>query len=95
MAFHKGGREPLIPPEEAAAARYAPDDQAVVDAVRVHAFAGTAERVAQQLHDEARRLALDELVVVTWTYDLAARLRSTTLLAQAFGLQPATVTPAS
>ena len=78
--------EPLIDPDEAAGIAYAPDDQAIVDALRRKAFAGTAERVAERLRAEATRLALDELVIVTWTYDPAARLRSTTLLAQALGI---------
>ncbi len=89
VGFQKGLREPLIPPDEAAAHRYAPEDQAIVDALRRKAFAGTAERVAQRLRDEAGRLALDEIVVVTWTFDPAARMRSTTLLARALGLDGA------
>lgn len=86
VGFQKGLREALIPPEEAAAMTYAPDEQAIVDALRRKAFAGTAERVGERLHDEARRLGLDELVIVTWTHDPAARMHSTTLLAKAFGL---------
>ena len=62
---------------------------AIVEALRRKAFVGTADRVAQRLHDEARRLELDELVIVTWTYDPAARMKSTTLLARAFGLESA------
>jgi hypothetical protein len=34
----------------------------------------------------ARRYDLDELVVVTWTFDAAPRHRSYELLARAFGL---------
>lgn len=86
VGFQKGLREALLPPAEVAAMTYAPDDQAVIDALRRKAFAGTAAHVAERLHDEAARLGLDELVIVTWTYDPAARMRSTTLLAQAFGL---------
>jgi luciferase family oxidoreductase group 1 len=86
VGFQKGLREALIPPEEAAAMRYGPDEQAIVDALRRKSFAGTADRVAQRLHDEARRLGLDEIVIVTWTYDPAARMKSTALLARAFGL---------
>ncbi|HEX4884469.1 MAG TPA: LLM class flavin-dependent oxidoreductase [Casimicrobiaceae bacterium] len=89
VGFQKGLREALLPPDEAAAMQYGADDQAVVDALRRKAFAGTPDRVAAKLHAEAERLGLDEIVLVTWTYDPAARLRSTTLLAQAFGLSGA------
>jgi luciferase family oxidoreductase group 1 len=89
VGFQKGLREPLLPPDEALAMTYAPDDQAIVDALRAKAFAGTADRVAERLRAEASRLGLDELVVVTWTHDPAARLHSTTLLARAFGLAAA------
>ena len=36
-------------------------------------------------------LQLDELVVVTWTHDVAARHRSYELLAKAFALEPRTL----
>jgi len=49
---------------------------------------GTGEQVAQQLRNEAQRLGLDELVIVTWTYDPAARMRSYELIAQAFDIPP-------
>jgi len=38
------------------------------------------------LKDLAKSLGLDELVIVTWTYDPAPRYRSYELLAEAFGL---------
>jgi len=50
---------------------------------------GTAEQVGARLSELARRLELDELVVVTWTCDPQPRHRSYELLAQAFGLDPA------
>jgi luciferase family oxidoreductase group 1 len=89
VGFQKGLREALLPPDEVENVTYAPEDQAIVDALRCKAFAGTADRVAERLHAEAQRLGLDELVIVTWTHDPAARLHSTTLLAKAFGLSGA------
>ena len=86
VGFEKGVREPLVAPEEAAAHPYTDDDQARIDALRRRAFVGTADAVAARLRAEAQRLGLDELVIVTWTFDAAARARSYTLLAQAFGL---------
>ena len=38
------------------------------------------------MRELAARLKLDELVVVTWTYDTAPRHRSYELLAKEFGL---------
>jgi alkanesulfonate monooxygenase SsuD/methylene tetrahydromethanopterin reductase-like flavin-dependent oxidoreductase (luciferase family) len=50
------------------------------------AIVGSSEQVATRLKELAKSLELDELVVVTWTYDLAPRHRSFELLAEAFGL---------
>ena len=94
VGFERGIRAPLASPEDAAAHPYDAADLARIDALRQRAFAGTAAQVAERLDAEARRLALDELVIVTWTHDPAARERSYELLAQAFGL-PARTTSTS
>ena len=86
VGFEQGIREPLMDPDEVARHRYTDAEQARIDALRQRAFVGTADAVAERLTAEARRLELDELVVVTWTHDPAARERSYELLAQAFGL---------
>lgn len=86
VGFEKGIRAPLVAPEEAAMQAYSSEDMARIEALRRRAFAGTADGVAARLRDEARRLGLDELVIVTWTFDPAARARSYALLADAFGL---------
>jgi hypothetical protein len=39
------------------------------------------------MNELARRYELDELVVVTWTFDAAARHRSYELLSKAFDLK--------
>ena len=49
------------------------------------AIVGTADQVAARLRELAQRLSLDELVIVTWTYDAAPRQRSYELLASEFG----------
>jgi alkanesulfonate monooxygenase SsuD/methylene tetrahydromethanopterin reductase-like flavin-dependent oxidoreductase (luciferase family) len=54
--------------------------------LRRKAIVGSAEQVATRLKELARHLHLDELVVVTWTYDPAPRHRSYELLAKAFAL---------
>ena len=86
VGFERGVREPLLAPDDAALVEYDAADRARIDALRGRAFFGATDRVAQRLRDEATRLALDELVIVTWTFDPAARRRSYELLAQAFGL---------
>jgi hypothetical protein len=43
--------------------------------------------VAARLKELAKSLELDELVIVTWTYDPAPRHHSYELLAEAFGLR--------
>jgi len=47
---------------------------------------GTAEQVKTGLTQLAQRFDLEELVVVTWTYDPQPRHRSYELLAAAFEL---------
>jgi luciferase family oxidoreductase group 1 len=89
VGFEQGVRNPLVPPEQAAAHRYTPADEALIDALRRKAFVGTADQVATKLSAEAARLGLDELVIVTWTYDPLARRRSYELLAGAFALEGA------
>ena len=82
----RGIRQPLMSPEEAAALPLSPDEQAFSEKLLRHAVVGTAAQVKARLEELARRLDLDELVVVTWTYDSAPRHRSYELLAQAFEL---------
>jgi len=86
VGFEQGLRKPLVTPEFAANYPYTEAERATIDALRRKAIAGTAEAVAERLRGLARRLALDELVVVTWTHDAAARQRSYALLASACGL---------
>ena len=81
-----GIRLPLISPEEAAARSLNPAEQRVAERLQHKAIVGDAEQVAEKLQRLATRLELDELVVVTWSFDPEPRLRSYELLAQAFGL---------
>lgn len=81
-----GIRDALVPPDEAAAYPYDAAQRARIESMRRRAFVGTADEVKAKLTDLASSLGLEELVVVTWTYDAAPRHRSYELLAQAFGL---------
>ncbi|MBM3344756.1 MAG: LLM class flavin-dependent oxidoreductase [Betaproteobacteria bacterium] len=80
-------RQSLASPEEASARKLTPDEQAFSQKLLRHAIVGSVEQVKARLDELAKRLQLDELVIVTWTYDLAPRLRSYELLAQAYGLK--------
>jgi luciferase family oxidoreductase group 1 len=84
--FEKGIRVPLVAPDEAAAYPYDAEEQARIAAMRAKAFVGTADAVVARLGAEAHRLQLDEIVVVTWTHDAAARRRSYELIAHAAGI---------
>ena len=84
VGFEQGLRAPLVTPEAAAAHAYTDAEKVVIEKLRQRAFAGTADAVRARLAELATRLALDELVVVTWTHDPAPRRRSYELLAEAF-----------
>jgi len=82
----QGIRLPLMPPEEAERP-YSSAEMATADKLRRKAIVGSADQVDARLKELAKSLDLDELVVVTWTYDPAPRHRSYELLAEAFGLK--------
>lgn len=79
---------PLQPPDQA---RRPWSDAEVAEAGRIgkSSFVGTGEQVRDKLAALAEVLQVEELAVITWTWDPAAQRRSCELLAQAFGLQGA------
>jgi luciferase family oxidoreductase group 1 len=86
VGFERGVRNALVEPEEAVAYPYSDAERSIIDALRRRALVGTANEVAARLTELAQHFDLDELVIVTWTFDPAARHRSYELLAQAFHL---------
>jgi luciferase family oxidoreductase group 1 len=76
---------PLLPPEQAARP-WSDAEEAYRRELRRKAMVGTGEQVAQKLRALAGEHEVDELVVITWTWDPAAQRRSYELLAQACGL---------
>jgi len=82
----QGIRLPLMPPDEAERP-YAPAEMATAEKLRRKAIVGAKDQVAERLHELAASLDLEELVVVTWTYDAAPRQRSYELMAEAFALK--------
>ncbi|RYY59500.1 MAG: LLM class flavin-dependent oxidoreductase, partial [Comamonadaceae bacterium] len=77
----------LLPPQDAVRP-YSDAEEAYRRRLRAQAMVGTGEQVAARLRALAEELAVQELVVITWTWDPAAQRRSYELLAQACGLQP-------
>jgi luciferase family oxidoreductase group 1 len=75
----------LLPPEQAGRA-YTPAEEAYRQELRRKVVVGTGEQVAARLRAMAAELQVEEVVVITWTWDPAAQRRSYELLAQAFGL---------
>ena len=61
-----------MPPEEAERP-YSLAEMATAEKLRRKSIVGSAEQVAARLKELAKGLELDELVVVTWTYDPAPR----------------------
>jgi len=78
---------PMLPPEQADR-DYSPAERMALDAMKANAFVGSAQTVAAQLRAMAEKLELDELAIITWTYDAKAQAHSYELLAQEFKLKP-------
>ena len=81
----KGRFSPLLPPGEAVRA-YDAGEEAYRQELRRKVMVGTGPQVAQRLRALAAELQVEELVVITWTWDPLAQRRSYELLAQEFGL---------
>jgi len=76
----------LLPPEEAMAFPYSPLERLYLEITRERSLFGDPPQVKERLLAIAD--AVDEILLVTNTYDFAARLRSYALIARAFGLEP-------
>jgi luciferase family oxidoreductase group 1 len=76
---------PLEPPAVAAAHPYSEAEAARIAELRSRAYVGTGAQVAARIADLARRTGVQEIAVVTWTYDEEVRRRSYRLLAEAMG----------
>ncbi|APW37879.1 luciferase family oxidoreductase [Rhodoferax koreense] len=85
MDRNTGRLGPLLPPDEAARP-YSPAEQAQLDQLRANALVGSGAQVADGLRRLAAAHGVDELVVITWAHDPAARRRSYELLAREFDL---------
>lgn len=86
LARDRGVLEQVKAPAVAASHAYSPAEQSRIRTMREDAFVGTPEKVGNRLRDLAAQLHLEELVILTWTYELAARKRSYELFAQEFAI---------
>ena len=84
-----GRFEALPSPEEAAAHDYSPAEAQAVAFYRQVSVVGTPETVRAEIERRAERAGADEVMVTSNIYDPEARLRSYTLLAEAFETVPA------
>jgi luciferase family oxidoreductase group 1 len=81
----KGVMGALISPDEAAKAFLAPHEQTRVAEFRKDSFVGTGPEVMARIEGLRDQVGVDEMAVVTWTYDEDIRRRSYQLLAEAGG----------
>ncbi|CAN0499825.1 unnamed protein product, partial [Laminaria digitata] len=86
LARDRGTLVQVEAPDVAAMHDYAPAEQARIRAMREEAFVGTPETVGARLRELAERLGLDELVILTWAYEMDVRKRSYALFAEEFAI---------
>lgn len=77
---------PFPSPEEALAYPYTAEDRVMLRAIAGRGVTGTPDRVKLGLERMAAEYGAEEVIVLTITYDFAARVRSYELLAEAFRL---------
>lgn len=86
VRLYTGRPGPYPSVEEAEAYPYTPPELAIAQQAGRRSIVGTPEQVKERLLGLAAEYAADELMIVTITHDVKARLRSYELLAEAFAL---------
>ena len=86
---------PFEPPEEASAHDYTEAEAARIAELRRTALVGTGPSVAARMRELAEEVGVQEMAVVTWSHDEAARRRSYELIAREFGLPASAPAPAA
>jgi luciferase family oxidoreductase group 1 len=82
----KGQAEGFPPPDEALAYPYSPSERDLLEKMERRSITGTPAGVRDRLLQMAAEYEVDEIVVLTITWDFGARVRSYELLAEAFDL---------
>jgi len=86
LKIGQGQHLPYPPPEEALNYPYTDQERAVIEHNKANRFVGDPAYIQARLEELAADHGADELVVLTITYEFAARLRSYELVAEAFGI---------
>jgi luciferase family oxidoreductase group 1 len=81
-----GAIPPLETADDAAAHPYTPEERVRIDQIRAMALVGSVASVAERLRALSDACDVDEIAVLTWSDDPAARRNSYALLAREFGL---------
>lgn len=87
LKFEQGRFEPMGSAEEIADYEFSEDEMARIYNNRGRIVSGTPERVKALLTELAEEFDVDEIIATTMTYSKEERLRSFTLLADAFNLK--------
>jgi len=88
VAKLRTGRPGRMPsPEDAMAHVFTPDEQVIVTGFKKLQIVGTPEQVRHRIEEIAMRTEADEVMIATHAYDVAERVRSYELVAQAFDMQ--------
>lgn len=87
LKFEQGRFEPMGSVEEIADYQFSPDEQMRIHNNRGRIISGTPEQVKSQLTTLATDFDVDEIMLTTMTYSHEDRVRSFTLLAEAFELK--------
>ena len=75
-----GQRSVLLPPDEAAAYPFSPQELAAARGIQERMVVGTPDRVRARIEDLAARTQADEVMITTMVHGYEARLRSYELL---------------
>ena len=84
MARGQGGTG-IIPPEQAAAHVFTPEERRFLEHSGMRSTVGDPRRVEDELREIAARYATEHLGIVTICFDFEARRRSYALVAERFG----------
>jgi luciferase family oxidoreductase group 1 len=84
----RGVFAPIEPPDVAAGYDYTEAERARLAQLRNSAIVGDAAQVADGIDKLVRELGVQEVAIVTWTYDEEVRKESYRLIAQTLGLSP-------
>ncbi|MGI9522600.1 MAG: LLM class flavin-dependent oxidoreductase [Hyphomicrobiaceae bacterium] len=86
----RGLRRPIGPPDAPAPFEFSRRDEFALEQIRKNHIVGDAGTVATELRNVATSLGVEDVVILTWAYGVAARRRSYRLIAQAFDLGSST-----